>query len=125
MPSCLIVDGSKVVRKLERRILEGLGFTIAELEDGKQAVDYCTAQMPELILLDWHMPVMTGIEFLRILRAMPGGNSPKVLFCTTESEVNHIMEAISSGANEYVMKPFDADIIKGKLEQIGMLIGFV
>lgn len=121
MPSCLIVDDSKVVRKLERRIMEELGFEIAEAEDGQQAATYCQTTKPNLILLDWHMPVMTGIEFLKVLRAMPDGNIPKVIFCTTESEMNNIMNALSSGADEYVMKPFDADIIKGKLQQIGML----
>ncbi len=121
MPSCLIVDDSKVVRKLERRIMEELGFTISEAEDGQKAVEFCTTQKPDLILLDWHMPVMDGLEFLKALRAMPDGAKPKVLFCTTESEMSHIIEAMSCGADEYVMKPFDASIIRGKLEQINML----
>lgn len=122
MPTCLIVDDSKVVRKLERRIMEELGFEVAEAEDGQKAAEYCTTQKPDLILLDWHMPVMNGLEFLVALRAMPGGTSPKVVFCTTESEMDNIMKAISQGADEYVMKPFDADIIKGKLQQIGMIV---
>lgn len=121
MPSCLIVDDSKVVRKLERRIMEELGFTVSEAEHGQQAVEHCKGQKPELILLDWHMPVMDGLEFIKILRGMPDGTVPKVVFCTTESEINHIMQAMSAGADEYVMKPFDAAIIKGKLQQIGML----
>lgn len=121
MNSCLIVDDSKVVRKLERRIMEELGFTCSEAEDGKQAEDFCKTQKPKLILLDWHMPVMNGLEFLKALRAMPDGNIPKVIFCTTESEMTNIMNALSSGADEYVMKPFDAEIIRGKLQQIGML----
>ena len=121
MPSCLIVDDSKVVRKLERRIMEGLGFEVSEAEDGRQAETYCQSQKPDLILLDWHMPVMNGLEFLKSLRSMPGGTSPKVVFCTTESEMNNIMQALSLGADEYVMKPFDAEIIKGKLQQIGLL----
>ena len=121
MPSCLIVDDSKVVRTLEKRIMVDLGYTISEAEDGQQAANHCKGSMPDLILLDWHMPVMNGLEFLKTLRAMPSGTSPKVIFCTTESELNNIMQALSSGADEYVMKPFDADIIKGKLQQIGML----
>ncbi len=121
MPTCLVVDDSKVVRKLERRIMEELGFSVDEAEDGQKATEYCTAQKPDLILLDWHMPVMEGLEFLKLLRAMPDGDKPKVIFCTTESDMTHIMKAIECGANEYVMKPFDAEIIKGKLEQIGML----
>lgn len=121
MQNCLIVDDSKVVRKLERRIMEELGFAIDEAEDGQQAADFCKTKMPALILLDWHMPVMNGLEFIKALRAMPGGTAPKVIFCTTESEMNNIMQALSAGADEYVMKPFDADIIKGKLQQIGMI----
>lgn len=121
MPSCLIVDDSKVVRTLEKRIMVDLGYTTTEAEDGQQAADQCKTQMPDLILLDWHMPVMNGLEFLKVLRAMPNGSKPKVIFCTTESELNNIMQALSSGADEYVMKPFDAEIIKGKLQQIGVL----
>ncbi len=121
MPTCLVVDDSGVVRKLERRIMEGFGFTVTEAHDGQQAADACTHEFPDLVLLDWHMPVMNGIEFLKILRAMPGGDVPKVIFCTTETELSNIMFAIEAGANEYVMKPFDAAIIKGKLEQVGML----
>ena len=121
MVSCLVVDDSKVVRKLERRIMEELGFTVSEAEDGAFALDACKAGMPDLILLDWHMPNMDGLEFIKQLRTTPGGDAPKVIFCTTESDVSHIMQAISSGANEYVMKPFDADIIRGKLQQINML----
>lgn len=121
MVSCLVVDDSKVVRKLERRIMEELNFTVEEAEDGAFALASCKQSMPALIMLDWHMPNMNGLEFLKALRALPNGQEPKVIFCTTESEVNHIMEAMQHGANEYVMKPFDSDIIKSKLEQIGML----
>jgi len=121
MPSCLIVDDSKVVRKLVRRIMEELGFDVSEAEDGQKALEYCEAQKPDLILLDWNMPVMDGLAFLKVLRAMPDGNIPKVIFCTTESELSHIMDGMSAGADEYVMKPFDADIIRGKLQQINML----
>ncbi|NBO17775.1 MAG: response regulator [Proteobacteria bacterium] len=121
MASCLVVDDSKVVRKLERRIMEELGFTVSEAEDGVFALAACQSEKPDLILLDWHMPNMDGLEFVKQLRALPGGSNPKVIFCTTESEINHIMQAMSNGADEYVMKPFDAEIIKGKLQQVGLL----
>ncbi len=118
MKTCLIVDDSRVVRKVARRIFEDLGFACSEAEDGQQAYDACMAGMPEIILLDWNMPVMNGIEFLRKLRASAGGDAPKVMFCTTENEMSFIQEALGAGANEYIMKPFDSEIIQGKLAQI-------
>jgi two-component system, chemotaxis family, chemotaxis protein CheY len=73
------------------------------------------------VLLDWNMPVMNGIEFLRQLRRAPGGESPVVVFCTTENDLQHIQEAIGAGANEYIMKPFDSDILAAKFAQVGLL----
>jgi len=67
------------------------------------------------------MPVMSGIEFLRELRKMPGGDKPKVVFCTTENDIEHIQEAILAGANEYIMKPFDSEILQAKFTQVGLL----
>jgi two-component system chemotaxis response regulator CheY len=104
-----------------RKILEELEFEITEAADGQQAFDACRQAMPDVILLDWNMPVMNGIEFLRALRASAGGDSPMVVFCTTENDLNHIQEAIGAGANEYIMKPFDSDIIQSKFAQIGVL----
>jgi two-component system chemotaxis response regulator CheY len=121
MKTCLIVDDSRVVRKVARKILEELGFECLEAEDGQKAFEACTAKMPETILLDWNMPVMTGIEFLKKLRSAPNGNYPKVVFCTTENEFSFIEQALSAGANEYIMKPFDGEIVQSKFEQIGAL----
>jgi two-component system chemotaxis response regulator CheY len=72
-------------------------------------------------LLDWNMPVMNGIDFLRALRREPGGDRPVVVFCTTENDMAHIAEAIRSGANEYIMKPFDSDIIESKFAEVGLV----
>jgi two-component system chemotaxis response regulator CheY len=77
--------------------------------------------MPDGVLLDWNMPVMNGIEFLRALRAEPGGDRPVVVFCTTENDLNHIVEAMNAGANEYIMKPFDGDIIEAKFSEVGLV----
>lgn len=117
---CLIVDDSKVVRTLARRMIEPLGFSTEEAENGEEALSRCRARMPDCILLDWHMPVMNGLECLTQLRAMPG-SQPKVIFCTTETDISHIQKALAAGADEYVMKPFDAEIIKDKLTQVGLL----
>jgi two-component system, chemotaxis family, chemotaxis protein CheY len=121
MKSCLIVDDSKIVRKVMRKIIEPLGFSISEAENGQEALDIAKKETFSLIMLDWNMPVMTGIEFLKLLRALPDIEQPQVIFCTTENEFSKIQEALISGANEYVMKPFDEDIIRGKLEQLGLL----
>jgi two-component system, chemotaxis family, chemotaxis protein CheY len=121
MKSCLIVDDSRVVRKVARRILEDLHFVIDEAADGKLALDACTKKMPDVVLLDWNMPVMNGIDFLRLLRKTPGGDSPVVVFCTTENDIQHIQEAVAAGANEYIMKPFDSDILQAKFQQVGLL----
>ena len=119
MKTCLIVDDSRVIRKVSRHILETLGFTVEEAENGRAALDACQVAMPDVVLLDWNMPVMTGIEFLVHLRKVPGGDKPKVVFCTTENDVAHIREAIEAGADEYVMKPFDHETLQIKLQLVG------
>lgn len=121
MKTCLIVDDSRVIRKVARQIFESIGYTCAEAENGQLALDACVAAMPEFVLLDWNMPVMNGLEFLQAMRKLPGGDAPSVVFCTTENDMTHIQEALGAGANEYIMKPFDADIIRGKLEQLGLI----
>lgn len=121
MKTCLIVDDSKVVRMVARKILEELAFQTREAVDGKAALDACLQSMPDAILLDWNMPIMNGLDFLRELRTSPGGEDPVVIFCTTENDLSHIQTAISAGANEYIMKPFDSDIIHSKFSQVGLL----
>ena len=121
MKQCLVVDDSRVIRKVARRILEDLAFDIEEAADGKEALDRCRAAMPDAILLDWNMPVMSGIDFLRALRSEPGGQRPVVVFCTTENDIDHITEAMNAGANEYVMKPFDGEILQSKFAEVGLL----
>jgi len=121
MKTCLVVDDSSVIRKVARRILEGLEFQIVEAEDGEQALEACKRQLPEAILLDWNMPKMDGYEFLRSLRRLPGGDSPKVVFCTTENDVAHIARALHAGADEYIMKPFDKEIVEAKFQEVGLI----
>jgi two-component system, chemotaxis family, chemotaxis protein CheY len=121
MKTCLVVDDSSVVRKIARRILESLEFEVTEAEDGSKALDICQQKLPDAVLLDWNMPVMDGFEFMGHMRRLPGGDEPKVVFCTTENNVAHIAQALSGGANEYIMKPFDKDIIAGKFAEVGLI----
>jgi two-component system chemotaxis response regulator CheY len=119
--TCLVVDDSRVIRKVARRILEDLGFETAEAADGVEAMAWCRTDMPEAILLDWNMPAMDGLEFLKQLRKTPDGDRPVVVFCTVENDPEHINEALEAGADEYIMKPFDGDIIQSKLVQAGLI----
>ena len=121
MKSCLVVDDSRVIRMVARKILEELSFQVIEAEDGQQALDKCKEEMPDGVLLDWNMPVMDGLEFLKAMRQLPGGDAVMVVFCTTENDLDHIQEAIAAGANEYIMKPFDSEIIQSKFVQVGLL----
>jgi two-component system chemotaxis response regulator CheY len=117
---CLVVDDSRVVRKAARRILESMDFSVREAEDGQQALEACRAELPELVLLDWNMPVMNGLDFLRQVRREFGPERPIVVLCTTENAFEKIVEALDAGAQEYVMKPFDAEILGVKLAQVGL-----
>ena len=121
MNRCLVVDDSRVMRKIARAILEELKFDTAEAEDSTAALQYCRVQMPELILLDWNLPNASGVEFVRSLRRAPDGRHPVVLFCTTENDMKHITDALAAGANEYIMKPFDRGILESKFAQAGLV----
>src|ERR1700730_9062474 len=120
MRTCLVVDDSAVIRKIARRILEEMDFQIVEAEDGEKALEVCKRGLPDAILLDWNMPVIDGFEVLCNFRRMPGGGQPKVVFCTTENSIYHISRAIQAGANEYIMKPFDKDIVAAKFPEVGL-----
>jgi two-component system chemotaxis response regulator CheY len=121
MSYCLIVDDSRVIRKVSRAIVESLDFRVSEAENGEAGLKACQTEMPDVILLDWNMPVMDGYSFLKELRSTPEGQVPKVVFCTTENGLGHITRALEAGADEYVMKPFDKDILAAKLQELGVL----
>ena len=122
MKTCLIVDDSRVIRKVSRHILESLGFTVSEAENGQEGLVKCGEAMPDVILLDWNMPVMSGMEFLGAFNDLDYGREerPRVVFCTTENSIDHIRAAIEAGADEYVMKPFDRETLEGKLQLVGI-----
>jgi two-component system, chemotaxis family, chemotaxis protein CheY len=117
---CLVVDDSRVIRHLAGEILKGFGFYVAEAENGREAVDFCRSQVPDLVLLDWNMPEMDGLACLRALRAMVLEPRPSVVMCTTENGLEKIREALESGADEFIMKPYDRDVLLDKLVQTGL-----
>ncbi|UYN98197.1 MAG: response regulator [Devosia sp.] len=116
MRSCLIVDDSSVVRKVARRILEDLDYSVDEAEDGQEAYDKCRQQMPDAIFLDWQMPIMSGLEFLKLLRAYVGGEKPRVIYCTVENDIGAVAMALKAGADDYMMKPFDRTVLEAKFD---------
>ena len=116
MKSCLIVDDSSVVRKVARRILEDMDYIVEEAEDGQDAFDKCRQEMPDAILLDWNMPIMSGLEFLKLLRAYVGGDKPHIVYCTVENDIGAIALALKAGASDYMMKPFDRAILEAKFD---------
>ena len=119
--TCLIVDDSKMIRRVATRMLKDLKFDPSEAGDGREAMSLCRSNMPDAILLDWNMPVMDGLSFLKALRKEPGGKDPVVVFCTAERDVKKIAEALDAGADEYVMKPFDSDILESKFSEAGLV----
>ena len=121
MKTCLVVDDSKVIRKVARHILETLNFEVREAGDGREALEACLEESPDVVLLDWNMPVMSGMDFLRALKDSGIANKPKVVFCTTENGMAYIRAAIDAGADEYVMKPFDRETLESKLQIVGVV----
>jgi two-component system chemotaxis response regulator CheY len=122
MRRILIVDDSKFIRLVTRRIVESLGFHCDEAEDGQKALQYCDANgPPDAIILDVVMPVMDGMEFLRAFRQTPQSKNCIVVMCTTRNDPDEIQAAVAAGANEYIMKPFTDDILAEKLRDVGIL----
>lgn len=119
--TALVVDDSATIRKVIGGMLSKLQVEVREAENGQVAIEACENDMPDLVMLDWNMPVMNGLDFLIALRKTPGGDVPKVILCTTENDFSHIAQALSEGANEYIMKPFNEDIIREKLEIVGVI----
>ncbi len=117
--TCLIVDDSRVIRKVSSKIAISLGYVPVEAENGEEALARCKKAMPDLVLTDWNMPEMDGIEFVRLLRAIPTPKEPVVVFCTSNGEAKDIHDGIAAGADDYIVKPFDEAALKAKLEKLG------
>ena len=118
MKEVLVVDDSPVVRKIARRMLEGMRFHTLEASDGRQALAACSFQMPDAIFVDANMPVLDGFEFVREVRKMPGGDRPRIVYCTSEHDVSKIARAMHAGANEVLMKPFDREHMQAKFMRL-------
>ena len=114
MKRCLIVDDSRVIRRVAAKIIQDLGFEVEEAENGRKALEACRTRMPDLALIDVDMPVMDGRTYLRELRALPGGEKVVAIFCSTDVDAAQIEQCLAVGADEFIMKPFDSDIVRSK-----------
>ena len=121
MKRCLIVDDSRVIRRVAAKIIQDLGFEVEESENGKKALEACRTRMPDLALIDMDMPVMDGRTYLRELRRLPGGDKVVAIFCTTDADASLIEHALAAGADEFIMKPFDSDIVRSKFLLLDIL----
>lgn len=123
MTRVLVVDDSRGIRLAIKGILKSLGIEVEEAGDGQEALAAIEANgLPDAILLDWNMPNMTGLEFLQAARAKAEWSRCPIIMVTTNNQFEHINTAIAAGANEYVMKPFDKELILGKLESVGVTV---
>lgn len=120
MRQCLVVDDSSVIRKVARALFETLRFDVHEAESGEQALEMCRTALPDLILLDWHMPTMGPVDFLNALRGslLAGHKRPIVLYCTTEADTDDIGRAFDAGADDFIIKPFDRHALEAKLAEL-------
>ncbi|MCI5047160.1 MAG: response regulator [Aquisalinus sp.] len=120
MATCLIVDDSEVIRLITRRILENLGHSASEAESAQEAVDACATTMPEVVFLDWDLPSLGALDFLKGLSEIKNVNRPAVVLCATENDGQQFALARAAGARYHILKPYELSTIRAVLEQAGM-----
>ncbi len=121
MKSCLILDDSNSIRKVTGRILAGLDFEVSEADCEASARAVCEAEMPDCVIVDWQVPKLDSLRFLKLLRGMPGGDRPKIVYCLSENDPMTVAKAIRHGADGHMLKPFDRDSLKSSFKAVGLL----
>ena len=117
----LVVDDSRTMRMILGRIMRELGFDVTEATTGRDALArFDNGSDPDVVLVDWNMPEMTGIEFVEAVRSAPYSSTARLVMVTTETELSQVVRALEAGADEYVMKPFTKDAIQEKLLLLGL-----
>ncbi|CCG05735.1 response regulator [Blastococcus saxobsidens] len=118
----LVIDDSRAMRRIVTSILTGLGYEVRDAGHGREGLDVLDeGWMPQLVCVDWNMPVMDGLQFVSAVRSNPAWRSVTIMMVTSESEHTQIVRALAAGAHEYVIKPFTADAIRDKLALLGLL----
>lgn len=118
----LIIDDSPVIRKVANRILSDMGFVVIEAADGFEALEKCGHDMPDGIMVDWDMPNMSGLEFIEEFAKVNGKDGARIIYCTSEIMVSGMTKAKRAGANAFMMKPFNRNILQTKLREAGIEI---
>ncbi len=119
----LVVDDSRSMRSILSRILRELGAEVTEAGDGRTALGILeSGSLPDIALVDWHMPVMDGLQFVSAVRRRPEWRPMAIMMVSTESDSHHIVQALAAGANEYIMKPFTREAVGEKLELLGISV---
>ena len=121
MSQCLIADDSKIIRMLLNKIMSNLGFDVTEAEDGEEVVELCQLNEPDLIIMDYHLPVLEGIDAMYKIRSSRISKQPKIIFCSSLNDITIIKDALDGGADDYIIKPFDEEIIISKLAILGLV----
>ncbi len=121
MKKCLIVDDSRVIRRVASRIVENLGFETEEADSAEKALKASNIRMPDVAIVDIDMPEMNGLEFVKELRSTAAGRQVVTIFCNVGGEPDEIREALDVGASEYIMKPFDSEIVRSKFLLLGLI----
>lgn len=121
MAKCLIADDSKIIRMVLSKIMINLGFDVVEAEDGEDVINQWKKGDLDLIIMDWRLPVMEGIDVLYMIRSHTKLEQPKIIFCSSLIDAGKIREALQGGADDYIMKPFDEEIIESKITILGLL----
>lgn len=118
---CLIADDSKIIRMVISKIFANLGFEVVEAEDGDEVIEICQREEPDLVIMDWRLPIIDGIDVMYKIRGDGNIRQPRIIFCSSMIEPDKIREALNGGADDYLMKPFDEEIIVSKLMILGMI----
>ncbi len=123
MKKALVIDDSRAMRMIISQALSGCGFEVVQAANGRQGLDVMASEgsAVNVVLVDWNMPEVNGLEFVQQVRANSGFASIPLVMVTTETEVEQMVRALDAGANEYVMKPFTREVIEDKLRLVGVI----
>jgi len=121
--NALVVDDSRAIRTILRHILVEFGFTVREASNGREGIESLNREgNPDIVFIDWNMPVMNGLDFVLAVRGDASKSAMPLIMVTTETEIESVSRALDAGANEYIMKPFDREIVREKLEILGITV---